>query len=171
MPNEFLQNDTLILRAVELSDVDTLYRWENDTSQWATTNTHAPYSRQQLWNYANDYDGNIYAQGSIRFIVCLRENGNAIGTIDIYDFDPANMHATIGVYTSTAHRGKGYGVQPLQSATNYALQYLEMKQLIAIVAADNHASQAMLAKAGYSRCGTLPHWLRTGDAQIYAAAK
>ena len=85
MPTEFLQNDTLLLRAVELSDVDTLYRWENDTSQWATANTHAPYSRQQLWNYANDYDGNIYAHGSIRFIVCQKADGKAIGTIDIYE--------------------------------------------------------------------------------------
>lgn len=171
MPTEFLQNDTLLLRAVELSDVDTLYRWENDTSQWATANTHAPYSRQQLWNYANDYDGNIYAHGSIRFIVCQKADGKAIGTIDIYDFDPANMHATIGVYISTAHRGKGYGVQALQIATFYAQQCIGMKQLIAIAAADNAASQAMLVKAGYNHCGTLPHWLRSGNAHIYAATE
>ena len=45
MSDEFLHNDTIYLRAVELSDVDTLYRWENDSTQWATANTHVPYSR------------------------------------------------------------------------------------------------------------------------------
>ena len=72
MTPDLLQNDNICLRAVELNDVDMLYRWENDTSQWATANTHAPYSRTQLWNYANDYDGNIYAGHGIRLMVCLR---------------------------------------------------------------------------------------------------
>ena len=81
--NTFLQNETIYLRAVELSDVDTLYRWENDTTQWATANTHAPLSRTQLWNYANDYDGDIYARRNIRFMICLNETNTAIGTVDI----------------------------------------------------------------------------------------
>ena len=49
---EILSDGTLTLRAVELSDVDILYRWENDTTQWITNNAFAPYSRKQLWDYA-----------------------------------------------------------------------------------------------------------------------
>ena len=168
MATTFLQNDTILLRAVELSDVDTLYRWENDTAQWATANTHAPLSRTQLWNYANDYDGDIYAHRNIRFIICLRDNGKSIGTIDIYDFDPANNHATIGVYISANERGKGYGVQALRLATQYAYRCIGIKQMIAIATADNVASQAMLAAAGYTHCGTLRSWFRQDDSYVDA---
>lgn len=163
MPTDFLQNDTILLRAVELSDVDTLYRWENDTSQWATANTRAPYSRTQLWNYANDYDGDIHAHHGIRLMVCLRNEGTAIGTVDIYDFDPVNSFASIGIYISSRMRGKGYGVQALSLATAYARQCVGIRQLLAIAAADNLASQAMLKQAGYAHCGTLKHLLRHGD--------
>lgn len=171
MSVDFLHNDTIYLRAVELSDVDTLYRWENDTSQWATANTHAPYSRTQLWNYANDYDGDIYAHRSLRLMVCLQENNMAIGTIDIYDFDPANNHATIGVYISSHHRGNKYGVQALMLATDYARRSIGIEQMMAITAADNTAAHVMLQAAGYRHCGTLHRRLRQGntygDAYIY----
>lgn len=161
--NTFLQNETIYLRAVELSDVDTLYRWENDTTQWATANTHAPLSRTQLWNYANDYDGDIYARRNIRFMICLNETNTAIGTVDIYDFDPANSHASIGVYISRAQRGKGYGNQALEIVERYAGHCIGIRQLMATVAADNTASQAMLLKAGYTLRGTLLNWLRHGE--------
>ena len=163
MTADFLHNDTISLRSVELSDVDTLYRWENDTSQWATANTHAPYSRTQLWNYANNYDGDIYAHHSLRLMVCLQDTGTPIGTIDIYDFDPANNHATIGVYISSHHRGKGYGVQALALATDYARRSIGIEQMIAVTAADNIVAQAMLQAAGYRHCGTLHRRLRQGD--------
>lgn len=168
MSDEFLHNDTIYLRAVELSDVDTLYRWENDSTQWATANTHAPYSRTQLWNYANNYDGDIYAHRSLRLVVCMQAGCETIGTIDIYDFDPANGHATVGVYISSRHRGHGYGLQALMLATDYAHRCVGIKQLIAIAAADNTASQAMLQSAGYRHCGTLSQWLRHGDTHIDA---
>lgn len=158
-----MQNEVIHLRAVELSDVDTLYRWENDTTQWATANTHAPYSRTQLWQYANNYDGDIYSSRAIRLLVCLNTDGSAIGTIDIYDFDPANRHATIGVYIAGSARGNGYGVQALKLATRYAKFDLGIKQMMALSAADNAASHAMLQHAGYTRRGTLREWLRVGD--------
>lgn len=158
-----MRNDNIHLRAVELSDVDTLYRWENDTTQWATANTHAPYSRTQLWQYANNYDGNIYSSHAIRFMVCRNTDDRAIGTIDIYDFDPANSHATIGVYIAIGARGNGYGVQALTLATQYAKFNLGIRQIIALSAADNTAGHAMLQRAGYTQCGTLHEWLREGD--------
>ncbi len=159
----YLQNENIYLRAVELSDVDMLYRWENDTSQWATANTHAPLSRTRLWNYANDYDGDIYASRSIRLVVCLNDTNEAIGTIDIYDFDPANAHASIGAYIASGKRGKGYGLQALEIAGRYAGHCIGIRQLMATVAADNTASQAMLVKAGYTLRGTLLNWLRHGE--------
>ena len=43
--SELLSNATLTLRALEPTDLDTLYRWENDTSVWVVSDTIAPYSR------------------------------------------------------------------------------------------------------------------------------
>ena len=53
-----LSNDKITLRAMEPSDIDLIYKWENDTSLWTVSDTVAPYSREALMLYiancAND---------------------------------------------------------------------------------------------------------------------
>ena len=36
------------LRALEPDDLDTMYRWENDTNIWRVSGTTAPFSRHSL---------------------------------------------------------------------------------------------------------------------------
>ena len=43
-----LTGKTLKLRALELSDVDLLYKWENNTSIWNVSNTLVPFSRESI---------------------------------------------------------------------------------------------------------------------------
>ena len=82
-----LQDDILTLRAIEVTDVDTVMAWENDSSQWDSCNTSAPFSRKQLWDYAVNYNNDIYATGAIRLMVVERSTNKLVGSIDIYDFN------------------------------------------------------------------------------------
>ena len=43
---QLLSNDTIALRPLEPTDLDTLYQWENDTALWVVSDTVAPYSRE-----------------------------------------------------------------------------------------------------------------------------
>ena len=43
-----LETDLIRLRALEPEDIDTLYKWENDTRIWKMSNTVAPFSRYTL---------------------------------------------------------------------------------------------------------------------------
>ena len=47
--SQLLSNDTITLRALEPTDLDMLYQWENDTALWVVSDTIAPYSRKALW--------------------------------------------------------------------------------------------------------------------------
>ncbi|WP_227625579.1 hypothetical protein [Geofilum rubicundum] len=40
-----IQNDEVLLRAVEPGDVDLLYDWENRMELWPVSNTLAPFSK------------------------------------------------------------------------------------------------------------------------------
>lgn len=159
---EILSDGTLTLRAVELSDVDILYRWENDTTQWITNNAFAPYSRKQLWDYANNYDGDIFKSRNIRFMIAT-DNNICIGTADLYDFDPVNNRAFAGIYISKSERGLGYAVRAMKILVNYAKTCIGMKQIAAITDALNDGSIKMLEKCGFSCCGTLKSWIRQGS--------
>lgn len=91
-----LTDGTILLRALEPIDVDVLYRWENDPALWNVGVTLAPYSRRQLWDYVNNYDGDIYSAKQLRLMIVLAASGETIGTLDFYDFDAATRAAALG---------------------------------------------------------------------------
>jgi len=43
-----LRGENINLRALEPSDLDVLYNWENDTSIWKVSQTIAPFSKNIL---------------------------------------------------------------------------------------------------------------------------
>ena len=50
----------IILRALELSDIDLLYQWENDKNIWQVSNTLVPFSRYILKKYIENSFKDIY---------------------------------------------------------------------------------------------------------------
>ncbi len=148
----------LMLRALEPSDVDTLYIWENSPEMWNFGVFQAPYSRQQIWEYVRDYDSNPLKSGQLRLIIDV--DGVSVGTVDLYDIDPTNSRAMVGVMIRKKFRRTGYALAALKLMADYAVGPLALRQLAATVAEDNTASLALFAKAGYEHTATLPRWVR-----------
>lgn len=163
MMKQPLNDELLTLRAIEVTDVDTVWAWENDSSQWDSCNTSAPFSRKQLWDYAVNYNNDIYATGAIRLMVVERSTDKLVGSIDIYDFNRHHNRASVGLYIDAAHRGKGYGIRAMRLAIDYACNFLGMHQVVAEVADDNIASIRMLQACGFTESGTLRDWFRHGS--------
>lgn len=160
----------ITFRALEPVDVDTLYDWENDPAVWDVGCTLAPFSRKQLWDYIDTYDGDIYRARQLRLMICL-PTGETIGTVDLYDFDPANGRCAVGILIAAPWRRKGYGLEALERVAEHCRTRLSMHQLYCIAAADNTASRGLFERAGFSISGRLRSWLCRGgrytDAYLY----
>lgn len=161
--SQLLSNETVTLRALEPTDLETLYRWENDTALWAVSDTIAPYSREALWHYLQNYTGDIYAGRQLRLMVTLTEDGTAAGTVDFLNFDPLNNRAELGLFIATEFRGKGLGRQALDLLTSYARQHIGLRQLYVYIAIDNEVCLKLFEDYGYRRVGTLQSWVKRGN--------
>ncbi|MCI9284874.1 MAG: GNAT family N-acetyltransferase [Muribaculaceae bacterium] len=157
-----LSSGRITLRALEPVDVDTLYRWENDTEIWGAGISLAPYSRKQLWDYIDSYEADIFKAKQLRFMIALRDGNETIGTIDLFDFDPANGRCGIGILISTPHRRAGYAREALGLAEEYCGKVIGMHQLYCTVGAANMPSRRLFESCGYRISGRLRSWLRTG---------
>lgn len=166
-----LTDGIITLRALEITDVDTLYDWENDPSLWSVGVTLAPYSRHQLWEYVNNYDGDIYAAKQLRLMIDIAGNRSPIGTLDFYDFDAANSRCGVGILVAKPYQRLGYGLRALKLGEDYCRKRLSLHQLYCIVGKDNTPSRALFTKAGYKISGHLQSWLKSAgaysDAYIY----
>lgn len=165
---ELLEDKELCLRALEPEDLPLLYNWENDTSLWEAGSSIAPFSRKILWDYIESYSPDIYAARQLRLMIVEKATGEAVGMLDLYDFDPHNKRAGIGLLVDRHYSGKGYGSHALNIAINYARKFIGMHQLWAVVAIDNAPSIATFHNSGFKTCGRLRSWLRRGTSYVDA---
>lgn len=95
----------------------------------------------------------------IGFAVCLRENDEFIGSVDLFGIDYANRFAETGSYFHrSSYRGGGYGSEAKQLLLEYAFEILGLHSLQSWVYFQNTRSAAALRKQGYTEAGRI-NWL------------
>lgn len=157
---KLLQNEKITLRALEPTDLDVLYRWENDTSLWEIGSSITPYSRKQLWDYIENYDGDIYNARQLRLMIISNASGNAAGTIDLYDFDATNRRAALGILIDPEYSRQGYGSAAVELMLEYSKTTLGIHQIYVYVPVDNKPSIRLFRNCGFKSSGCLRSWLR-----------
>lgn len=80
------------------------------------------------------------------------------GCIDLFDFDPVNLRAGIGIMIIKAEREKGYASEALDLMVDYAFQKLRLHQLYANVIANNVASLDLFKKKHFIIIGVKKEW-------------
>ncbi len=157
----FLENNTILLRALEPEDLDLLYQWENDGAFWAAGNTLTPYSRFTLRQYMESQTADLYTTKQLRLMIVLKGEGRSIGTLDMFDFDPYHNRAGAGILIDSSYQEKGFGSQALELFIQYAFGFLKLKQIYCNIAEDNKKSLALFQKQGFQISGKLDSWLAT----------
>ena len=150
------------LRALEPEDLEFLYTLENDTEIWEISNTLRPYSRKVLKEYLQNAHRDIFEVKQLRLCVC-DTNGERIGLVDLFDFDPKHNRAGIGIIIlNPANRNKGVGAEALKLLIDYSFTILELHQVYANILQDNFTSIHLFEKLGFEKAGVKKQWIRWG---------
>lgn len=150
----------ITLRAPEQSDVDRLFLWENDPSLFESLPYAAPVSRLQVWQYIQNYNADPFTAHELRLMITDDADGNTVGYIDLFDFDPVNRRAGVAVYVDEDFRRQGYAREGLELLEKYATSSLGLHQLWAHIAIDNAPSKELFSSRGFKPAGKLRSWLR-----------
>ena len=159
------------LRKIEPTDLPFLYLWENDASVWADGANHNPLSQQDLRAYIESTTGDIYRDGQLRLIIedlsTLNFQPSTLGCIDLFDFDPRNRRAAIGMYLAPQYRGQGIGREAVRLLEEYAFDFLHLRIIYAIISISNTACSELYRQAGYTPSSVLPSWTLEADAVLW----
>ena len=151
------------LRALEPTDLDILYKWENEIENWSLSGTLAPFSRFVIEQYLAASHHDIYYNKQLRLMIdSLQKDGSVqtIGCIDLFDFDPYHKRAGVGILIGEKEkRSKGHGKEALELLIEYAFNKLDLHQLFANIAADNITSLELFKKCGFEMIGIKKEWL------------
>ncbi len=162
----FIKSGHIFLRAVEKSDLDVLYACENDMAVWKVSNTQTPFSRYVLQQYLNTAHQDIYTNKQLRLMICMQDSGVAVGTIDLFEFEPAHARIGVGVLIFEAFRHNGYAYEALCCLKQYAFDTLLLNQLYCNISASNGDSIRLFEKLGFQNSGIRKSWNKTAEGRF-----
>lgn len=167
MQQKLLENDQILLRAVEPEDAEIIYEWENNTENWQISNTLIPFSHHTIRKYAESASQDIFENRQLRLMIIDKHTKKPVGAIDLFDYDPFHQRAGIGILINDPEdRGKGYATNAIELVKKYAFDYLHLKQLFCNIGSDNEESLKLFKKRGFEVCGIKKEWLRTFNSWI-----
>lgn len=155
-----LKGENIYLRALEPSDADLIFRWENNPSNWKISGTLLPFSKHLIEQYVNSAQ-DIYSVKQLRFII-ESNHKKPLGTIDLFDFDPINNRAGVGILIADSEeRGKGYAKEALKLLIDYTFNHLSMRSLFCNILEDNKISLNLFESCGFEIVGLKKDWIKT----------
>ena len=157
-----LKGERIYLRALEPEDLELIYAIENDESVWEVSQTQTPYSRFLIKQYLESCHKDIYEVKQLRLVIVTTEE-EAIGFVDLFDFDPKNDKIGLGVLVLDHARGKKYGREALGLLIEYTFKNLYVHQIYANVLEDNVASIKLFESLGFVKTGIKKDWILEGN--------
>lgn len=158
-----LTGKNIDLRALEPEDLDFLFQIENNEEFWEISSTQTPFSKFVLKKYLENSHRDIYEVKQLRLVVCDKKGGS-LGLIDLFDFDPKNRRAGIGiVIDKKENRGKGYGKEALELLCGYCFSQLNLHQVYANIFEGNNKSQQLFESLGFEKVGLKKEWNLAGS--------
>ena len=160
-----LRGINIFLRALESEDLEFVYAIENDENIWEVSNTITPYSKFLIRQYLENAHQDIYEAKQLRLVICKKGNSEAIGLIDLFDFDSKNKRAGVGIIIQNeVDRNNGFGNEALGLVIKYAFEQLQLHQLYANIGTENKASETLFITFGFERIGVKKDWNFTNNA-------
>ncbi|APG58964.1 GNAT family N-acetyltransferase [Christiangramia salexigens] len=153
-----LTGDKVYLRALEPEDLDFVHKIENDEDFWEISSTQSPYSKFLIRQYLENAHRDIYDIKQLRLVVCTKKH-RPVGLIDVFDLEPANRRAAVGILIANKKdRKKGFGSESLALLSKYCFTHLGLHQIYANVTADNLESMQVFENNGFRKVGLKKDW-------------
>lgn len=159
-----LTGNNIYIRALEPEDLDFIYAIENDENIWEVSSTQTPYSKFLIRQYLENAHQDIYEAKQLRLAICKNDTAEAIGLIDLFEFDPKNKRAGIGIIIQNEiDRKNGFGKEALSLLIEYSFTHLQLHQLFANISTENIASISLFTTFGFEKIGTKKDWNFTNN--------
>ncbi len=155
-----MQNKRVSLRAVEPSDIDFIYRLENDADNRSSSEQPEHVSRYVIEQYVLSIGDDLFSSGQMRMIIEVQQGteNRPIGCIELFDADAFHRRAGIGIYIIPDEQKKGYASEALDLMIKYCFGTLGLHQLFCNIGEQNAASLRLFTKYGFQVIGLKKDW-------------
>ncbi|MCO6500041.1 MAG: GNAT family N-acetyltransferase [Vicingus serpentipes] len=135
------------------NDLDVVLEWENNPLTWEVSGTKKPFTKEEVKFFVNQKQ-DIYLYQQLRLMVCLNNGEQAIGCVDLFDFNEVNQTAGVGILIAKEnYRRKGFAKEALSLLAIYVKEEFYLKQLFCNIDPLNLVSIKLFEGCGYLFAG------------------
>lgn len=142
-----LQDETIKLQTIALSDVKALYKMRSDANLSRKAGLAVDTHISQTYTFILNIQKKV-KQGQLFYWGIYLEK-ELIGVISLWGLDFIEKVAELGYFISSDHLRKGYMRRALKLVVNYALDNTQVKKICAYVEVDNKASEMLVKNLGF----------------------
>ena len=133
------------LRFLKKSDLEFLYKIENDKSLWRYGGEKKTYTRDELLTYIENSDISIKNIKQFRFVIDYSDL--PIGFIDLYDYNITEV--SVGIIIDEKYRSRGFAKKSINLIIKYCFNILCVKKLNSCVESSNIISNNLFISSGF----------------------
>jgi RimJ/RimL family protein N-acetyltransferase len=144
------------LRAVEREDVNKFHEWVNDLEVTRGLALYLPMSMADEMNWFDSLAKRDQKEKPLAIEVRKGRNWKMIGNCGVFDFDPVNSSAELGILIGEKDEwNKGYGTEVMLLLARHCFETLNLNRAYLRVYADNLRAKRAYQKAGFVEEGRL----------------
>ncbi len=142
-----LQNDSVLLQPLQLSDFERLYKLARDPEVWSMHPNKDRYKREVFQNF---FRGALESGGA--FLIIDKSDNAVIGSTRFYDYDAESKSILIGyTFYGKAYWGRGFNAQVKKLMLDYIFRFVDTVDFH--VGRDNLRSVRAMEKLGAENTG------------------
>ena len=155
-PIPVLETERLLLRKIELDDVDDLFEIFSDPQITDSMTWEVNQTKEDTLNKFIKVVTKRHEEGqSVDWAIVLKENGKVIGNCAFIDWSNRHSKAEIGYVMNKAYWGKGLATEALNELIRFGFDVIGLNRIEGGCDIDNFGSEKVMLKVGMQYEGTL----------------
>ena len=150
-PRGELVDGATALRAWREDDVDPLTALCQDPEISRWTSVPAVYGPDDARAYIESGEESLHAGRSLDLAIAEPGGGTLLGSISLMRFAWPHRRGEVGYWLGAAARGRGHATRATRLICAWGLRELGLERIELFAATDNHRSQAVAERAGFTR--------------------
>jgi RimJ/RimL family protein N-acetyltransferase len=162
-----LHDDVIALRQPEERDLDAITAACQDPDIPKYTRVPSPYTRESAEHFLkNNRAAWVLGEKApeVSFLIVDRTSDRVLGTIGLKQYRDRDA-CEVGYWLAADARGNGYVTRAVRLVARWGLEDLGFRRCELTTAVDNTASQAVAARAGFTREGVLRSYTSIGSSE------
>lgn len=139
-----IETEQLLLRRMELKDIQDIFQMRNDSRMNEYTDTKKDESTEETRAYINKMNKGIEENKWVIWAIEHKQLGKVIGSISIWNIDLEQSSGELGYGIIPDYQGKGLMREALLSVVDYGFNIMRLRSIEAFTEENNFKSTKLL---------------------------